>query len=88
MTAPARVGLLGLENMGGQMTRRLASAGHAVTGYDVDPARAHRTSPHTASPPRARQRLWPGRATSSCRASQIRRPSAAPTSARSETASD
>jgi 3-hydroxyisobutyrate dehydrogenase-like beta-hydroxyacid dehydrogenase len=46
MTAPARVGLLGLENMGGQMARRLASAGHAVTGYDVDPARAQNLAPH------------------------------------------
>jgi 3-hydroxyisobutyrate dehydrogenase len=41
VTAPGRrVGFVGLGNMGGRMTRRLVEAGHAVLGYDVDPARA------------------------------------------------
>jgi 3-hydroxyisobutyrate dehydrogenase len=32
--------VLGLGNMGGQMARRLAATGHAVTGYDIDARRA------------------------------------------------
>lgn len=40
MTTKQRIGFLGLGNMGGPMARRLASHGHAVTGYDVDAARA------------------------------------------------
>jgi 3-hydroxyisobutyrate dehydrogenase len=34
------VGMVGLGNMGGRMARRLVDGGEAVTGYDVDPARA------------------------------------------------
>jgi 3-hydroxyisobutyrate dehydrogenase-like beta-hydroxyacid dehydrogenase len=48
--APARVGILGLGNMGGPMARRLASAGYAVTGYDLDAARAQSLAPHGVAP--------------------------------------
>jgi 3-hydroxyisobutyrate dehydrogenase-like beta-hydroxyacid dehydrogenase len=33
------VGLIGLGNMGGRISRRLASAGYEVVGFDVDPSR-------------------------------------------------
>ena len=36
----ARVGFVGLGNMGGRITRRIVAAGHPVLGYDVDPTRA------------------------------------------------
>ena len=39
MTA-ARIGFIGLGAMGGAMAGHLAKNGHAVTGYDVNPARA------------------------------------------------
>jgi 3-hydroxyisobutyrate dehydrogenase len=35
-----RIGFVGLGNMGGRMTRRLADAGHPVLGYDPVPGRA------------------------------------------------
>lgn len=35
-----RIGFVGLGNMGGRMTRRLADAGHPVLGYDLVPGRA------------------------------------------------
>jgi len=35
-----RVGIVGLGNMGGRVARRVAEAGFAVQGFDVDPARA------------------------------------------------
>jgi 3-hydroxyisobutyrate dehydrogenase len=41
MTTP-RIGFVGLGTMGGQMARRLAANGYAVTGYDVDADRARR----------------------------------------------
>ncbi|MBO0824152.1 MAG: NAD(P)-dependent oxidoreductase [Actinobacteria bacterium] len=36
----ARIGFIGLGNMGGRMTRRLIAAGHPVLGYDPVPDRA------------------------------------------------
>jgi 3-hydroxyisobutyrate dehydrogenase len=38
--SPAALGFVGLGNMGGRIARRLIAAGHAVLGYDTDPARA------------------------------------------------
>ncbi|MFB9831900.1 NAD(P)-dependent oxidoreductase [Actinoallomurus acaciae] len=35
-----RIGFIGLGNMGGRMTRRLAEAGHTVLGYDPVPERS------------------------------------------------
>lgn len=37
--APSRIGVIGLGNMGGRITRRILDAGHAVLGFDVDPVR-------------------------------------------------
>jgi 3-hydroxyisobutyrate dehydrogenase len=37
-----RIGFVGLGNMGGRMTRRLADAGHPVLGFDPVPGRAAR----------------------------------------------
>ena len=34
----ATVGFIGLGNMGGPMAANLVKAGHAVTGYDLNPA--------------------------------------------------
>src|SRR5262245_55933962 len=34
------IGFVGLGNMGGRIARRLIAAGHAVLGFDTDPARA------------------------------------------------
>src|ERR1700761_3288365 len=31
--------MIGLGNVGGRITRRIVAAGHAVVGYDVEPAR-------------------------------------------------
>lgn len=42
MSTKPKIGFLGLGNMGGQMARRLAASGYAVTGFDVDAARASR----------------------------------------------
>jgi 3-hydroxyisobutyrate dehydrogenase-like beta-hydroxyacid dehydrogenase len=42
MTVKPRIGVVGLGNMGGQMARRLAETGHAVTGHDLDDGRASR----------------------------------------------
>jgi 3-hydroxyisobutyrate dehydrogenase len=33
------IGVIGLGNIGGRITRRIVAAGHAVVGYDVEPAR-------------------------------------------------
>jgi 3-hydroxyisobutyrate dehydrogenase len=38
----SKIGFVGLGTMGGQMARRLAASGYAVTGYDVDAGRARR----------------------------------------------
>jgi 3-hydroxyisobutyrate dehydrogenase len=56
VTGKPRIGVLGLGNMGGQMARRLAATGHAVTGYDIDAKRAHQLSAEgiTAAPSPAR----------------------------------
>lgn len=56
MTGKPRIGVLGLGNMGGQMARRLAATGHAVTGYDIDAKRAQQLSAEgiTAAPSPAR----------------------------------
>lgn len=35
-----RIGVIGLGNMGGRMTRRLVDHGHAVSGFDAAPGRA------------------------------------------------
>jgi 3-hydroxyisobutyrate dehydrogenase len=42
MTTLPRIGFVGLGTMGGPMARRLVAGGYAVTGYDVDAARASR----------------------------------------------
>ncbi len=42
MTTKPRIGFVGLGTMGGQMARRLAGSGYAVSGYDVDAERARR----------------------------------------------
>lgn len=42
--ASGKIGFLGLGSMGGSMARRLVASGYAVTGYDVDPARAARAA--------------------------------------------
>ena len=34
----ATIGFIGLGNMGGPMAANLVKAGHAVTGYDLNPA--------------------------------------------------
>ena len=43
------VGVIGLGNMGGRITRRLVEAGHAVLGYDLDPTRAAACGAHAAA---------------------------------------
>lgn len=40
MSRTARIGFIGLGNMGGRMVRRLVGAGHAVLGYDLAEDRA------------------------------------------------
>lgn len=42
------IGFVGLGNMGGRITRRLVAAGHEVTGFDPDPARAAACGAHAA----------------------------------------
>jgi 3-hydroxyisobutyrate dehydrogenase len=42
VTTKPRIGFVGLGTMGGQMARRLAGSGYAVSGYDVDAERARR----------------------------------------------
>ena len=34
------IGFIGLGNMGAPMAKNLAAAGHQITGFDLDPARA------------------------------------------------
>lgn len=46
-----RIGVIGLGNMGGRITRRIVDAGHPVLGYDPDSARAAAAGARaTASP--------------------------------------
>lgn len=45
------VGFVGLGNMGGRITRRIAAAGHEVLGFDVDPARASEAGATAAGSP-------------------------------------
>lgn len=40
MSERTQVGFIGLGNMGGRMTRRLAESGRTVVGYDLDPGAA------------------------------------------------
>jgi len=42
------IGFVGLGNMGGRIARRLIAAGHAVLGFDTDPARARACGAKTA----------------------------------------
>ena len=44
------IGFVGLGNMGGRITRRLVSAGHAVLGFDSASGRAEACGATTASP--------------------------------------
>jgi 3-hydroxyisobutyrate dehydrogenase-like beta-hydroxyacid dehydrogenase len=37
-----RVGIIGVGNMGGRISRRIAAAGHDIVGYDRDPAQVER----------------------------------------------
>jgi 3-hydroxyisobutyrate dehydrogenase len=43
---PARIGFVGLGNMGGPMARRLVEAGHDVIGVDTQPAARERLEAH------------------------------------------
>ena len=46
-----RVGVIGLGNMGGRITRRIAAAGRPVLGFDVDPGRASAVGAEPAASP-------------------------------------
>jgi 3-hydroxyisobutyrate dehydrogenase len=46
-----RVGVVGLGNMGGRITRRIVAAGRPVLGFDVDQARAAEAGAEPASSP-------------------------------------
>jgi 3-hydroxyisobutyrate dehydrogenase len=46
----ARIGFIGLGNMGGAMSANLAKAGHAVTGYDIVPAKIERAAGRGVTP--------------------------------------
>ena len=48
-----RIGFVGLGNMGGRIVRRIVAAGHAVLGFDVDPARAAAAGAAAAASPAA-----------------------------------
>ena len=52
----ARIGFVGLGNMGGPMARNLLKAGHQVAGYDLVAGRARRRSPPPAGRRRQRRR--------------------------------
>ena len=46
-----RVGVIGLGNMGGRITRRIVAAGRPVLGFDVDPGRASAVGAEPAASP-------------------------------------
>jgi 3-hydroxyisobutyrate dehydrogenase len=48
-----RVGVVGLGNMGGRITRRIVAAGYPMVGYDVDPTRATEAGASAVASPAA-----------------------------------
>ena len=56
-----RIGLVGLGLMGAGFTRRLIATGHAVIGYDPDPARMREAAKHWRADRRERRRGRAGR---------------------------
>jgi 3-hydroxyisobutyrate dehydrogenase len=47
--ATERIGVVGVGNMGGRISRRILAAGHSVAGYDRDPAQLERAGVEAAA---------------------------------------
>lgn len=52
-----RIGIIGLGDIGGNLAAWLAAAGHAVTGYDIDPAAMARAAARGVTPVGSRAEL-------------------------------